>query len=1083
MQTPTNLNDQHAWGGQHFQIGTDELQANTNGHVQQDTSDTRFQPSSQTGFIASHSDDLFHPASGGPSSNTFNLPDVPFNPNPRYQTYNRAINHPFPTRPLPYPTSSSYNNPSFIVPPRNLEHRHTQPPRTRSHPVPIQSQPFPPAYIHVQPSLSQPMASYHPVPYSSPPTLPSPALPALSKTLPSVTHITLLTSKLDFFAWEEGVSSVIRANGLIGHILDPSEPLNPNRPDRMPSLVPILPPSPLPQDMAALSHWWDEDNIVQYILISRLGAIPRGLLPSPNIVTRTALSIYKMLVQYYGTSSYAECTELLTSLHNATCTAGRVQEYVSKWRTGIARLQSAKFSFQVKTCITLFVRGLPLIPAFNTLRAELPDRLETMPDQDLGAFITITERALTLDTIFRSASLAQAPRSSRLAAAPVPSHTAPIPAPVTSAAVPDSSSRTAKAVQTCGNCKSRGLRGVGHTDGTCFQPGGGMEGRRDEYLSNKGRIHAMFAEYLDSASLLLDSDPPFDSLSPPSSPQHTPIVDNDLLLPPIANLCVTSFPANSEIRDDLYFRCDPKFRFPLACALADFQSVAFSSMVTAFNALLDSGCTHHIVRDRALFLNYAAKEISVGTANCGSLAALGCGDVEFRYPFGDRHVIFTLRGCLHAPAAPINLLSVGALVERGMSCLFSPGGITKVFYPHDHPKLPDFVFSATVFNRLSFLKLDFISPVITVVPTAFPAHAINSFPSSFPSSDTSYSFPRMKLDSMLWHRRFGHIGMDATRAALTKDYVTGVRLDGSFVRDYCISCIVGKSPQKSYPYRGNRATKIGELLHMDLCGPFPVQGPRGEKYFFNILDDRSNWGFTYGLRLKSDAFSHYRTTEAFLERSNAVVVLNIRCGGELELTAGKMGDHFASKGIVVQRTVPYAHQQNGKSERYIRTIEEGGQALLADAGLPMSFWLDAVLTRQYLVNRLPTSTLPDNLTPFELITEGRKPDLSHLRVWGCDCYVAVPTNFVLKPALRDSVLFSLVMKNIVLVGAFVTYMANIHFRMTLFLTKVFLAALVYPALCHLLFLILLLFPLLLVLFVISLVFVQRLARRMMKSSV
>ena len=84
------------------------------------------------------------------------------------------------------------------------------------------------------------------------------------------------------------------------------------------------------------------------------------------------------------------------------------------------------------------------------------------------------------------------------------------------------------------------------------------------------------------------------------------------------------------------------------------------------------------------------------------------------------------------------------------------------------------------------------------------------------------------------------------------------------------------------------------------------------------------------------------------------------------------------------------YQQNGKSERYIQTIEEGSQALLADAGLPMSFWLDAVLTRQYLVNRLPTSTLPTNLTPFEVITNGRKPDLSNLRVWGCVCYVAVP---------------------------------------------------------------------------------------------
>jgi hypothetical protein len=135
--------------------------------------------------------------------------------------------------------------------------------------------------------------------------------------------------------------------------------------------------------------------------------------------------------------------------------------------------------------------------------------------------------------------------------------------------------------------------------------------------------------------------------------------------------------------------------------------------------------------------------------------------------------------------------------------------------------------------------------------------------------------------------------------------------------------------------------------------------------------------------LKSDAFSHYLKAEAFLECSHGVVVLALRCGGELELTAGHMGDYLASKGIVVQHTVAYAHQQNGKSERYIRTIEEGGQALLADSGLPMSFWADAVLTRQYLINCLPTSTLPVNTTPFEIITNGRKPDLSHLPVWGC----------------------------------------------------------------------------------------------------
>ena len=145
------------------------------------------------------------------------------------------------------------------------------------------------------------------------------------------------------------------------------------------------------------------------------------------------------------------------------------------------------------------------------------------------------------------------------------------------------------------------------------------------------------------------------------------------------------------------------------------------SMVSLYNALLDSGCTHHIVRDRALFLTYLDRPVSVGTANCGSLEALGTGDVQFRYPFRGRDVVFTLRGCLYAPSAPINLFSVGALVERGMSCLFSPGGITTVSYPSTHATLPGFTFSATVSNRLSFLRLDFISPALPVLPTAFPA--------------------------------------------------------------------------------------------------------------------------------------------------------------------------------------------------------------------------------------------------------------------------------------------------------------------------------------------------------------------------
>jgi hypothetical protein len=349
-----------------------------------------------------------------------------------------------------------------------------------------------------------------------------------------------------------------------------------------------------------------------------------------------------------------------------------------------------------------------------------------------------------------------------------------------------------------------------------------MEGRRAEYMANREQVRAFFSEMLDDAADNFDVG--VDFLSPPDPPidsGHLPPMLDDELVQPMAAMSFNLDAPNSSVRLDLYSKRDFEVSRFAFSGSTDFTTSAFVSVLSIYNVLLDSGCTHHIVRDRSLFSNYASKSISIGTANCGTLAALGTGDVDFKSVFGSQPVIFTLRGCLYAPSAPTNLLSVGALVERGMSTLFSPGGITKVSFPDDHPSLPGFALRASVVNRLSFLKLDFLPP-------PDPLDGVTALHAP--------SFPRVKIDSMLWHRRFGHIGMDATRAALTKSYVKGVAFEGPFLHDHCVPCIVGKSPRQSYSHHGHRASKIGELLHMDLCGPYPVQAPRGEKHFYNILD-------------------------------------------------------------------------------------------------------------------------------------------------------------------------------------------------------------------------------------------------------
>jgi hypothetical protein len=56
-------------------------------------------------------------------------------------------------------------------------------------------------------------------------------------------------------------------------------------------------------------------------------------------------------------------------------------------------------------------------------------------------------------------------------------------------------------------------------------------------------------------------------------------------------------------------------------------------------------------------------------------------------------------------------------------------------------------------------------------------------------------------------------------------------------------------------------------------------------------------------------------------------------------------------------------------------------ALLKQRGIPSIFWGEAVVTAVYILNRSPTKAL-NGMTPYEA-WHGRKPVVSHLRVFGC----------------------------------------------------------------------------------------------------
>lgn len=71
-----------------------------------------------------------------------------------------------------------------------------------------------------------------------------------------------------------------------------------------------------------------------------------------------------------------------------------------------------------------------------------------------------------------------------------------------------------------------------------------------------------------------------------------------------------------------------------------------------------------------------------------------------------------------------------------------------------------------------------------------------------------------------------------------------------------------------------------------------------------------------------------------------------------------------------------------------RTIVEKARTMLFGANLPKAYWAEAVAAATYLINRSPAKGL-DEKTPEEMWT-GLKPNLSHLRVFGCKAFAHIP---------------------------------------------------------------------------------------------
>ncbi|GJU65810.1 putative ribonuclease H-like domain-containing protein [Tanacetum coccineum] len=237
-------------------------------------------------------------------------------------------------------------------------------------------------------------------------------------------------------------------------------------------------------------------------------------------------------------------------------------------------------------------------------------------------------------------------------------------------------------------------------------------------------------------------------------------------------------------------------------------------------------------------------------------------------------------------------------------------------------------------------------------------------------------------ESMLWHRRLGHVNFKTINKLVKDNLVRGLPSKHFENDQTCVACLKGKQHKASCKSKiQNSITQPLFMLHMDLFGPTFVSSLMNKKYCLVVTDDYSRFTWVFFLATKDETSGILKSFITEIENLVDKKVKIIRCDNGTEFKNRVMSEFCEKKGIKREFSVARTPQQNGVAERRNRTLIEAARTMLADSKLPTTFWAEVVNTACYVQNRVLV-VKPHNKTPYELF-RGRTPALSFMRPFGC----------------------------------------------------------------------------------------------------
>ena len=381
--------------------------------------------------------------------------------------------------------------------------------------------------------------------------------------------------------------------------------------------------------------------------------------------------------------------------------------------------------------------------------------------------------------------------------------------------------------------------------------------------------------------------------------------------------------------------------------------------------IIDSGASRHMTSQRNVLWEYKEFEnpepVQLGDGR--TVSALGAGKIKIvsQLVLG-RKTTGWMTDVLYVPKLTSNLFSVHAAALKGNVTSF---GHKYCWIQNQKRKL---IGSGSPLGKLYKLNCE------VQMPSAEKAKVAGEM--------------KGKNKTDLWHQRLAHVNVKQIHQLV--DNSTGIDLPSSEKQSFCEACVKGKMHRLPHrPLKEIKSTERLQLVYTDVCGPMQTQSHGGSRYFITFTDDYSRYCKTYFLKKKSEALEKFKEFKEAAENESGLKIKALRADRGGEYLSEDFKCYLRKWGIRSESTAAYSPQQNGVAERLNRTLVEAARSMLNHAGLTYSFWAEAVATATYLRNRMVTTALKSGKNPYQL-WHGEKPNLEHIRVFGCAVYVHVP---------------------------------------------------------------------------------------------